>query len=171
MAIQTSYAINPGKGFKGLIARPNEPTIVERGILKPITSSKANPVPGDALVWNGTGNGFSCPVTASLKDIVGILTLRQDTVTGSSGVSFSADDEIFICTLGTVWVEAGGAVEWGSRIVWQTDDSKWDADAFDKTESTAADGFANLVRNPVICVSDSGVDTNLVAARVSGFII
>ena len=50
--IQTTYSINPPVGFKGTIAEPNAPTLIEVGSLHVPTTATDNPMPGDAVYWN-----------------------------------------------------------------------------------------------------------------------
>ena len=124
MTIQSSYSINPGKGFAGLIARPNDPTSVDLGIIG--TAGQ----PGQPVIYDtGTGRFNVVSSAAQSRAAIGILTYRRSELQDSatSLVTFAAGDEVEIVTFGTVWLTAGGAVRYGQKVRYQTDDSKWDA--------------------------------------------
>ena len=110
VSVQQNYRINPSDGFPGVIAEPNSPHRIEAGILNvPTGATRANPRPGDSLRYNTTNNGWEVPSDADGQLVVGgILTYRQDGMaTSTSVVQFDDGDEIFIVTMGVVWVIGG----------------------------------------------------------------
>ena len=131
MPIQSSYEINPDVGFKGRLAEPNSPHRLDNGVLQLAAAATYSPEPGDFLIYDKANNAFALPADqAGVKNGLAILSYRQDTVqTGKDRdtVTFGDGDEIEVVTLGVVWLEAGGAVEYGDQLAWPFDDRKWDA--------------------------------------------
>ena len=161
--VQQSYSINPDIGYPGQIAEPNSPTRIEVGVLHvDSAATRANPRPGDAVFYNNGENAWQVPITAADQLAVGgILTYRADTVAATNNfLQFSDGAEIFVCTVGVVWVIAGGASERGDNLVMQTDDWKWDVAA--RVTTVAA-----MHEMPIQNVSRTAVvDTGLVKAAI-----
>ena len=147
MPVQTSYAVNPDRGFAGKLARPTEPHSLDSGQVHVPAAATRKPTPGDAIVYDATENQFKLPTSAAESlTVCGILTYRADTVQGATGLVFNDNDEIEVGVFGTFWVVAGSALEYGDLIAWDRTDYKWD-----KLATPAA--FANLVDCPIVCVS------------------
>ena len=162
MAVQTSYEINPDRGFPGSLARPTEPHALDSGVMVVPAAATRNPRPGDAVYWDATNNGFAIPTTnAHLLLVCGILSYRKDQVANvDSIVEYVNGEEVEVGVLGTFWVTAGGAVEYYSQLEWQHGDYKWDA----KSRVTT---IATIVSVPIVCVSRfAGADTEIVQARI-----
>ena len=120
--IQANYSQYPDHGYPGLCALPDQPTIIERGILSGTAS------PGDALWFDPTGtNGAWKKVTASeVDEPTAILSYDQSAVQNSSDqVSFSDGDEIKVGIMGAFWATAGGPIKYGMRVKFDLTDSRW----------------------------------------------
>ena len=171
MAVQTTTNTYPGVGLPGEIARPNEPIRIER---KPIyvVSGGRKPRPGDGVFWNGTQDAFQYPTTAAQELLVtGIVHFEQNAVQGHlASVPSGADTDTFIeyddgeiapiITMGTVYMRAGAACEFGDLLRIQRADFKWDPDN--------PTSYAELFKRPVECVSASGADGDLIEANIGG---
>ena len=130
MSLQRTYEINPERGFPGQIAEPNSPHRIEAGVLYvPGGATRANPRPGDAVYYNTANDGWNVPSNAADQlQVGGILTYRADAVQSVSSIlQFSDGDQIFVVTMGVVWVIAGGTCDRGDIMVMQTDDWKYNA--------------------------------------------
>ena len=118
-AIQTTYDINPERGFLGDLARPTQPHASDSGQLY-VPDDGRSPRPGDALYWDAARNRFALPTNAAqLQEVVGVLTYRKDTVqTKESILQFANDAEIEIAVFGTYWakVRQGGVEHRGLRL-------------------------------------------------------
>ena len=80
--------------------------------------------------------------------------------TAANVTEFADDAEVEVCTVGTVWVEAGGAINPYSNIQWQTGDYKWDA------EARAANHAALANTNTYYAGRAAAADTNIIKARI-----
>jgi hypothetical protein len=132
MSLQRTYDINPERGFPGQLAEPNSAhRIVEGTLTVPTGATRANPRPGDAVYYLASANAWQVPVNAGDQLAVGgILTYRADAVQNVSSIlQFSDGDQIFIVTMGVVWLIAGGASNNGDIMVMQIDDWKYDSTA------------------------------------------
>ena len=173
MAVQTTTNTYPGVGLPGEIARPNEPIRIER-LPVHVPSSGRKPRPGDAVYWDATANGVAVPTSAATElDTIGIVHFEQNRVQNKlTAVPSGADTDTFIgyeddeiapiVVMGTVYVRAGGAVEFGDLLRMQNVDKKWDADNTDPPTT------AKLYRRPVECVSKVGADGGLIEANIGG---
>lgn len=189
--VQGTYEVNPDVGFPGAIARPYEPHALDSGLIHVPTGATRRPRPGDAVVYDQTEDAYKLPTSdAESLEVAGILSYRADTVQDASQVTEFADgDEVEVAVLGTWWVRAGSAVEYGDRLAWDRADFKWDPQA-DPAASAIADltgtvnlalvnqlkdavivsvnaALASLSRIPIVCVSRfAGADTDIVMARI-----
>ena len=128
MSLQRTYQINPEVGFPGQIAEPNSPHRIEVGYLHVDTgAARANPRPGDSVFYNDGQDAWQVPITGPDQLAVGgILTYRADAVQNVNSVlEFSDNDQIFVVTMGVVWVIAGGGSERGNILTMQVDDWKY----------------------------------------------
>ena len=177
MVIQTNYSINPGIGTPGVLVRPTSPHAMDSGQIRVPTSGR-NPQPGDAIYYDRTNNRFALPIDDATNRLVcGILGYRFDTIQeDDQTIQFDNDDFVQIFTMGTVWVRAGDAVEWGDLLRWQTDDYKWNAHtrATLSTSDTYTDAAVNAViadlgRYPIVCVSPEPVADEGIAMAQIGY--
>ena len=125
--VQSSYQTYPDVGFPGQIAQGSGPYFIEEGPLY-VPSGGRKPRPGDALCWDSTQNAFKIPTdNAESGRVLGILSYRVDTVANAASIlEYEDGDSIQICVFGTLFVKAGGAVEYGDRIEWNRSDYDWD---------------------------------------------
>ena len=172
MTIQTSYNINPGKGYPGLIAHPNEPTIIEAG---PLTGTAR---PGEAALWDRTQHAFKeadISTAAQLAAVIGIFTYRRSELQDSSNdrVNFADGEEVEVCVMGTVWVTAQVALEYGDRLAFSDGaNGRWSVAAgFSAAAApTGAElgGSTGIMGASIVCVSRFPVAAGgLALARVS----
>ena len=168
MAVQTTTNTYPGRGLPGELSRPNEPYAIDMVPVQ-VPSGGRKPRPGDMVSWNATANGAAAVTNAATRlTAFGIvhydLSKVQDTL---ASVPSGADTAEYIeyedgefapvITVGTVYVRAGTAVEYGNRLQQQAD-FKWDPHTRVATESYVGS---------FTCVSLSGVDNGLVEVRVA----
>ena len=141
--VQQSYSINPDIGYPGQIAEPNSPTRVEAGTLF-VPSAGDPPRPGYAVYFDTANDGWRLPNNAATTlRASGILTYRADVVaSATSFVEFSDGEEVFVVTMGVVWLTAGGATERHQQIEWDRTDFKWNT-------VTRVSAIANMLTNPV----------------------
>ena len=160
--VQQSYSINPDIGFPGQIAEPNSPMRIQEGRLFVATGdSRQNPRPGDAVYWDNSNDAWRVAnAAANQLRISGILTYRADIVASATNFAqYSSGDQIFVVTMGVVWVTAGGTVEQGNQLEFQTDDYKYDSLA-------RVTAIANIVTKPIECFSVSGADNGVIRAAI-----
>ena len=134
--IQSEYRQYPDIGYPGLLARPEEPTIIERGIL----GGSGTFQPGDALYWDRTNLYWRLSTSAAeANDTTGILSYDQSTVQNTSdAVRFEAGDEVRVGIMGTFFATAGQSFVRGDRVIFDTSDHKWNRQAaFSHTVSTS----------------------------------
>lgn len=170
MAIQTTTNTYPSRGLPGELARDGEPYAIDFLPVQ-VPDSGRKPRPGDAVYWDATNNGVAAVVSGQMANMIGIvhydLSKVQDTLSSTpSGADtdqyIEYDDGEFapIITLGTVYVRAGAACEYGQLMAQQVDDRKWNPDD-PKT-------YGGLYKRSVECVSVSGADGDIIEVRVSG---
>ena len=160
--IQRSYSINPADGFPGVLAEPSAPHHLESGLMYVPASATRNPRPGDAVYYDTTENAFAIPTTAAQSLLVcGILSYRADKVANASSiVEYLDGEECEVGDLGTFWVTAGAAMEYGQIIAWDRADFKWDPAA-------RVTAIADIVPYPIVCASRiAAVDTGIAKARI-----
>lgn len=154
--VQREYGRYPGLGHIGDLARPSEPHAFDIGLAQVPTNGR-KPRPGDCVYYDAANNGFAVPTTeAQRRAAIGVVSYDPGVVQGRlasvpSGansdmyVEFEDGEEIKVCVLGTVWVVASTAMEYG-QLVQQTTfgatpDYEWDAYDPDLTVDAT---FANL---------------------------
>ena len=123
MGIQSTYSINPGLGYPGGIARPNEPMAIDLGRF--VGSGTISP--GMAVRYDRTNNGFVLPTTvATSRDFIGVVHYRRSEVqTDEDEVQFVNGDDIEVGVMGTFWVRSSNAVVYGDRMAYDTSASQW----------------------------------------------
>ena len=146
-SIQQTYQINPAIGFPGELAEPNSPMRVEQGTLYLGATDGRFALgarPGDAVYYDRTNNGWRVAYDSSSQlAIEGILTYRADAVAGGSDeVRLMNGDQVFVVTMGVVWIVAGGASERGAQLLMHFDDWKYD-------NLTRVTAVADIYRVPI----------------------
>ena len=169
MAIQTTTNTYPGRGLLGELARPGEPYAIDF-LPAQVPSSGRKPRPGDSVYWDETNNGAAFPTTAALRrTVIGIVHYDLSAVQKKlSAVPSGADTDQFIeyedgefmpvVVMGTVFIRAGAAVEYG-QLLSQSADYKYDPD--DPTD------YGSIPQRGIECVSLAGADNGLIEARVT----
>ena len=180
MAIQLEYNAYLQAGYAGDIARPSEPHAFDYGPAQVPTSGR-NPRPGDMVYWDSTNNGFAFPTTAALVHAaVGVVSFDPGTVAkaGTPGTNQNSGDFIEyedgapmkVCVFGTVWVIAGGALEYGDLVqqdTHSTPDYMWDA--FTPAVANVANLAAAMGGRTFECVSTKAVAANGLAQVRIGY--
>ena len=168
--IQSQFDLYQQIGYPGQIARPNEPWAADRGPMIVNATSTRKGRPGDAVYWDTTNNGFAVPHNVATQLLViGVIGYDGEVAhqlsavpSGSNSdyiVQYDDDDPIKVITMGSVFLIAGGAVEYSHILRFQTD-HKWNED----TPTAFADTMYRLIE----CTSLTGADTNIIEARISG---
>ena len=130
----------PAAGAGSAVSRDRtRPYAYDTGRLNvPTSGRKARP--GDGVYWNATANRFQVPTTDAQELLVlGIVAYDVGTVQSTLGttpttensdqfIQYDDDDVIKVAVLGTFYLIAGGAVEYGNILRHQNDDYKWDND-------------------------------------------
>lgn len=175
MAVQRSYDINPARGYPGALARPSEPHALDSGVIH-VPANARNPRPGDALYYDEAENAFAIPTSGAQSGLVcAILSYRADQVANAESiVEYSDGDEIQFARLGTFWVRAGAAMEYGQRIAWDRADYEWDPVADPALAANPSIATVNalleaLGRYPIVCVSREPVAASGIAQAQIGY--
>ena len=166
MPVQITYQINPEVGFPGMLAEPNSPHRVERGVLNIVASqARLTPRPGDAVFYNTGDNAWQVPDNAANRLAAeGILSYRQDDVgDADSEIILTDGAEIEVITMGVVWVVAGAALERGNQVSMQVGTGN---DAFQYIGVTRATDVASIYAHPITCYSISAADNGLFKAAI-----
>ena len=170
MPIQTQFEINPQVGYVGALARDTEPFAIDQ-LVAQVPASGRNPRPGDAVYWDSTNDGAAVPTSANLNETVfGIVTyfpgvvanVLSSTPSGANSASFIEYEDgasMPVIVMGTVWLLAGGALEYGNILRWNTSNFDWETVA----KPTA---FTDLIAKPVECVDLAVADTEIFKARI-----
>ena len=169
MAIQRVFRRHQQPGWVGGLARPDAPYAYDTGQLHvPTSGRKARP--GDGVIWDTTQNQYKVPTTDAEEFlVVGIvaydagtvqstLTTAPTTENSDQYIEYDDDAIIKVAVLGTFYVIAGGAVEYGDILRHQMNDYKWDVDI--------PTSYAELFKRAVECVSKSGADGDIIEARI-----
>ena len=168
--VQQAYNTYPQRGYPGDLARPHEPNAID---LLPVQvpSSGRNPRPGDPVYWDATNDGAAVPTDANLNEtVMGIVAMYSDQVASRlSAVPAGANSDAYIeyedgdvmpvIVMGTVWLLAGAALEYGNLIRWNTSNFDWET-------VTKPTDFNTIIKKPIICVDVSVADTELFQARI-----
>ena len=151
-SVQQTYTIYPDIGFPGAIARPTEPHATESGLIYIPTGGK-DPSPGDMIFYNTTENALQAVSSAAQQILAcGILGYRADTVAQpDSTVKFKDGDEIQYFTMGTVWVVAKAATEYGQLVQMEL------ATPYQWEVYSRVTAIADIKQSPMACASRSPV--------------
>ena len=155
-ALQTTYRLYPDEGFPGLVARPEEPCIIERGLLGGSAAAR----PGAGLYWDRANSRWKIP-DAGTEDheVQGILTYDQSKIQESDdSVSFAVGDEIQVGILGTFFMTAGVALRKFDRVIYDASAHDW---------NRRATFAANTQGTPTVGQVDTAIE-NLVSGAVEG---
>ena len=152
--VQQSYSINPTIGLPGQIAEPNSPLRIEAGILN-VPTNGDTPRPGYAVYYDTGNDSWQIPNNAATSlRASGILTYRADAVANATNmVEFEDGQEIFVVTLGVVWLVAGGNTERHNQVHWDRSDFKWNTLA-------RVTAVADMYTNPVEALNRQAVADN-----------
>ena len=173
-AIQTEYTRYQQPGWVGGLARPNEPFIYDTGPLYVATSGTL-PRPGEPVRWNATQDAFQLVSTSTRANMVGIVSYEPATVQGAlTTVPAGANSPAFveyadgafvkIGVLGTFWVIAENAMQYGDPVRYNATERKWESytPALPATYDNAA-SLALIRALPVTCVSAAPVAVDGIA--------
>ena len=168
--IQANYNQYPDHGYPGLCTLPDQPTIIERGILHGTGS------PGQALWYDrseGTEGGFwKVPANAAAaRQVTGILSFDQSSVQNASDmVSFASGAEIKVGIMGAFWVTAHENLRYGDRLIYNTTSNRWARKgAFTSAvTSTVSETTVNAAIDSLVDGGDSGINGALVTCATKG---
>ena len=170
---QTQYDVNPQRGFVGAVARDNEPFVLDR-LPAQVPTNGRKPRPGDAVYWDAANNGAAVPTSAALlARTIGIVTYFPGVIAqrlasipaGSNSdtyVEYDDGEAMPVVTQGSVWLLAGAALEYSSRVQWHTSDFDWVAGAT-ITPGTLATWPTRIVE----CVDLEVADAEIFIGRIS----
>ena len=167
MAVQYTSNTYPGKGLPGELSREGEPHAIDF-VPAQVPTDGRNPRPGDMVYWDTTNDGAAVVTNAAQRlAAFGIVHFDMSKVQEDGTRPAGADTDTFIeyedadvmpvIVMGTAYVRAGAACEYGNRMQAQ-DDFKWDPIARAASSDYVA-GFA--------CVSRVGADNSLIEVRVT----
>ena len=158
-AFQTRYQYDVDRNYKGTVARPGEPTVIEHGY------AGETLVPGDAVLFNytNTERNFHKPAAGELLNVMGMVLYNEGTVpTDNAGtVSFADGDPVRVGIVGAFYAEAGSAIEYLNQVTWNIADGVWDL----LTEPVT---YALAHRNPAFCADRVVADGELFVVRFHG---
>lgn len=176
-SVQQNYNIYPGAGYPGGIARPEEPTIIQRGIIKLATGVTVQP--GVALTYDRSDQTYVPAVAGTVADIVGMLGYSISRVQNAENqVVFANGDQIRINLFGTFWAESHEALEEHDRLVFNPASNQWGilADAVGPAagnttlnaayNQTVRNGISAGSRLPVVAASRATAAGEIFEARI-----
>ena len=102
--------------------------LVIRGVVSTGSNSDDNkPRPGYPVYYNATDNRWQVPrSTAQIQQAAGILLYRpSDIVNDDKNIIYDDDTIVEIMIRGTVWVQAGTALNPFQAMTWDNDDEDW----------------------------------------------
>ena len=170
MAVQLQYQTNAQRGYVGDVSRAAEPHAIDLVPVQ-VPANGRNPRPGDPVYWDGTNNGAAVPTTDNQSELViGIVTYYPDQVAGRlSAIPSGSNSDAFIeytdgqvapiLVMGSIWLLAGGAIEYHQLIRWDTTNFDWETVA----KPTA---FTDIIAAPVTCVDIGVADTDIFQGRI-----
>ena len=172
--IQTQFRVHQQPGWPGSLARPNSPYAYDIGSVNVPSAATRNPQPGDAVYWNATANAFELAVSSTqIRDTLGIIVYDAGTVQSTLAsapsnansdafIQYADGDIIKVGIMGTFYVIAGGALEYGDQVDFDSTDGQWDA----RTKATT---IATLALQPIVCVSRSPIVASALAEIRIGY--
>ena len=123
-SVQQNYNIYPGRGYAGGIARTDEPTVTQRGIIK--LDAGITVRPGIGLTYDRSDQTYIPAVAGTVADIVGMLGYNISQVQNvDDQVVFANGDEIRVNLMGTFWAAAHEAIEEHDRLVFNPGSGQW----------------------------------------------
>ena len=161
MVIQRSYSINPDRGYPGMIAEPNSPMRIERGVLNiPAAATRQLVRPGDSVFYNSGDNAWQVADNNPNQLVVaGILTYPADTVANAdSELILASGAEVEVVTMGVVWVYFGGAVERNEQVHMAVGTGN---DAFQYVGVTRVTATADMYTHPIECYEFLSADNTI----------
>ena len=169
MAIQRVFRRHQQPGWVGGLARPDAPYAYDIGQIHVPTSGRKGR-PGDGVIWDATENQYKVPTTAAEELLViGIVAYDAGTVQSTLGtvpttensdqfIEYEDNAIIKVGVMGTFWIIAGGACEYGDLMRHQNGDEKWNADT--------PSAYGELYKRAVECVSKVGADGGIIEGRI-----
>ena len=160
--VQIEFRLHQQAGWPGSLSRPNQPSAYDVGQLNVPAAATRNPRPGDAVYWNSTDNQYQLVTTSGNQlNTLGIIIYDAGTVQSTLAVALAnANSEAFIeyldgdtikvGVMGTFYVQAGSAMEYGDLVDFDASDGKWDVRARSTT-------VAGIQLQPIVCVSRTPV--------------
>ena len=170
--LQSTYRQYPDVGYPGLLARPEEPTIIERGILGSSTITRAA-TPSSGLFWDRSGERWRVPqATAEDRTVTGILTYDQSVVQNADDtITFAANDEIKVGLVGCFFGTAGVDLKKGDRLIYNASNGRWNRrstfSGTDADDLVNGDSEGGVVGSLITCVSNSVSAGGLFMFRIS----
>jgi hypothetical protein len=173
MVVQSQYGRYPGIGYVGDLSRPEEPyRFIHPAVFHQVAAARAAR-PGDPVYYVAASNQFALPTdAATLLTVCGIVSFDPGTLPSTlaaipSGansdqfIEYKDDAIIKIGTMGTFYVVAGEALEYGDLVVWDVASFKWDKGA-------RAANHAAIPNFPIQCVSRAPVAADGIAEVLIG---
>ena len=172
MTFQIQYDVNLQRGYNGSLAEGAGTFQVDRVPVQ-VPASGRNPRPGDSVYWDAANNGAASITDQNQQEgAIGIVTyfpgvlgdILSSIPSGANSATYVeyTDGEIMpIIVMGTVWLLAGNALEYGVQIVQTSADRDW------VTGSNAQPANLNtMVRTPVTCVDVTVADAAIFKGRI-----
>ena len=172
MSFQGAYEINPGRGYIGALARDAEPWAIDQ-VPAQVPTSGRNVRPGDQVYWDTTNNGAAAVTDAAQQELAfGIATYFPGRVaeilssipSGANSPNYVQykDGELMpVLVMGTVWLLAGAALEYGTQIVQHATDRDWVVGT-----NAQPSNLNTLLKAPVHCVDTAVTDASVFMARI-----
>lgn len=125
--IQRTYRYDQQEGWPGMLARPYAPYAYDTGQIQ-VAMGAINIRPGEPVVYDATANRYRLPTSTEGTEMVGIVSYDSGTVattgtfpaTANSNalVEYTNDSRVKVGIMGTFYVIAGEALEYGQLVQW-----------------------------------------------------
>lgn len=157
--IQGAYTTSQPRGEKGRIAYENQSSVTH------VFRAGEDMKPGDLVIWNATNNNVeTADSAADLLIAIGILGWERASVNETDGTLEIKEGKLCdIIAEGSVWLEAGGAIENFSLAGWNTTNEDF------RSYTVPADANVDdIPRIRIQCVTATATaDGDLFVARIS----
>ena len=172
MPFQIQYDINLQRGYNGVLAEGAGPFQIDR-VPAQVPAAGRNPRPGDQVYWDRTNNGAASTTTTDQQErSFGIVTyfpgilgsLLASIPAGANSatyVEYLDGDVMPVIVMGTAWLLAGGALEYGTQIVQTAADRDWVSGTDDQPSNLNV-----MLRCPVTCADVAVADTGIFKGRI-----
>ena len=172
--IQAGYRTHQQPGWVGDLAKPTAPW---EFIMGEIHATGTDTVAaGTAVAYDDTENAFVAVADSDAGGLttIGIVSFDSGSVASTKSapgtaensdafVAYGDGDYAKIGIMGTFWAVAGGALEFGDAVRYDSSEVGWVAQA----APVAAD-IHDTARNACVCVSHGVADGELFQVRLSG---